>query len=581
MTSRRTLSFALRGFVVALAVTFFVLTAGGALFGGDVDDANAVMAQNAESPVQQAGAAGDAAADDSDAAGADEAEPAAGSDEAEPAAGSDEAEPAAGSDEAEPAVVVQTPIYQRLISLIGVFAFVGIAVLFSTDRKAINWRLVGVGMTLQLALGLLILKTPVGEAVFRVVGEGFNYVLGFTQEGNKLLFGSFANNGEVMPSFLNFAFDVLPTIVFFSSLMALLYHAGVMQRIVQLVAAGMQKTMGTSGAETLSVAANIFVGQTEAPLMVRPYVGKMTMSELMAVMTGGFATVAGGVMAAYIGMLQQYIPDIAGHLLAASVMSAPAALVVAKVMYPETDTPETMGAAGDLPKSTHANIIDAAAGGAADGLSLALNVGAMLLAFVALVAMFNFIIAIPFYIQHGVALKGLIAEMSASGLAMPDALAQSCDPSVVRIALEDRMGCIESIYEAVPDAAEVTVWKTITLQRILGYVFTPIALLTGAPVADATELGRLYGEKTILNEFYAYFSLMNLTADGAISGRTAIIASYGLCGFANLSSIAIQIGGIGGIAPERRQDLAKLGLRAVAAGTIAAWMTGNIAGLLL
>ena len=396
MMSRRTLSLSLKAFTVAFAVAFFALTAGGALFGSRADNNNAVMAQ--EVPA-------DAAADEATAA----------------------PEPEQAVAEQSPAKV-ETPFYQRMISLFGIFVFVGIAVLLSKDRKAINWRLVGVGMSLQLVLGLLILKTPVGEAVFRVVGEGFNYVLGFTQEGNKLLFGSFANNGEIMPSFLNFAFDVLPTIVFFSSLMALMYHAGIMQRIVQLVAAGMQKTMGTSGAETLSVAANIFVGQTEAPLMVQPYVGKMTMSELMAVMTGGFATVAGGVMAAYIGMLQQHIPDIAGHLLAASVMSAPAALVIAKVMYPETGIPETMGAAGELPKSTHSNIIDAAAGGAADGLKLALNVGAMLLAFVALVAMFNFIIAIPFYIQHGFALKGMIADMSASGLNMPETLAQTCDP---------------------------------------------------------------------------------------------------------------------------------------------------------
>ena len=476
-----------------------------------------------------------------------------------------------------------TSWWLRLLSLLGILVYVGVAVALSSARRAINWRLVGVGMGLQLVLGLFILRTPVGAAVFAAAGAAFGQLLEFTKEGNKLLFGSFAEGGEVTPSFMNFAFDVLPTIIFFSSLMSILYHAGLMQRVVGVVAWAMRKTMQTSGAETLSAAANIFVGQTEAPLMVKPYVGRMTMSELMAIMTGGFATVAGGVMASYIGFLRPTIPDIAEHLLAASVMSAPAALVMAKIMQPEVDTPETRDGVPVTNDSPHANLIDAAANGAGEGLKLALNVGAMLLAFVALVAMGNYLVAVPSYIQHGHALGALLDQAAAAGLQLPAAVAELCDTRATSVALDARLGCIEMIHASLPSLEPVTIWSTFSLETFLSWAFWPLAFFSGVPFSDVIHLAELYGQKTVLNEFYAYVQLAQKAGDATIglSARTVVIASYGLCGFANLSSIAIQIGGIGGIAPERRTDLAKIGIRAMIAGTLAAWCTGNLVGILM
>ncbi|MCA9600700.1 MAG: NupC/NupG family nucleoside CNT transporter, partial [Myxococcales bacterium] len=329
--------------------------------------------------------------------------------------------------------------------------------------------------------------------------------------------------------------NVLPTIVFFSSLMAVMYHLGVMQKLVQGIAFVMQKTMRTSGAETLSCAANIFVGQTEAPLVIRPYVDRMTQSELMAVMTAGFATVAGGVMAAYVGMLREQFPDIAGHLLAASVMSAPAALVIAKIMVPETEESETAGKAHFEVKKIDANVIDAAARGAGEGLQLALNVGAMLLAFIALVALANFLIGTPTYVYNW-------------------------------------WNHLEGANAAAP----------ITLEKILGYLFWPVAFAMGVPPHECGAVGVFLGEKTVLNEFVAYAHLAKSLTDGAaLSHRAVVITTYALCGFANFSSIAIQLGGIGSIAPMRRGDLARIGLRAMVAGIMAACMTGAVAGLLV
>jgi concentrative nucleoside transporter, CNT family len=322
-----------------------------------------------------------------------------------------------------------------------------------------------------------------------------------------------------------FAFNVLPTIIFFSSLMSLLYHLGIMQLLVRGVAWVMQRTMGTSGAETLSAAGNIFVGQTEAPLLVKPFVARMTNSELMAVMTGGFATVAGGVLAAFVGMLVMYFPDIAGHLIAASVMSAPAALVVAKIMVPEDGEPETATGLGVDLERRYVNSIDAAAGGAAEGLHLALNVGAMLLAFIALIAMLN----------AGIGWVGGFAGL--------------------------------------PD---------LSLEGILGAILAPLAWMMGVTWADASTVASLMGVKTVVNEFVAYLQLSALLGgEVSLEPRSVIIATYALSGFANFSSIAIQIGGIGGIAPQRRQDLSRLGLRAMVAGSLAAFMTATIAGMLL
>jgi CNT family concentrative nucleoside transporter len=335
-----------------------------------------------------------------------------------------------------------------------------------------------------------------------------------------------------------FAFNVLPTIVFFSSLMTMLYYFGVMQAVVKGIAWVMMRTMGTSGAETLSAAGNIFLGQTEAPLLIKPYVAGMTMSELMAVMTGGFATVAGGVMAAFVGMLIFYFPDIAGHLMAASVMSAPAALVFAKIMYPETEEPATRGSLKVAVEKIDANVIDAAARGAGEGLHLAMNVGAMLLAFIALIALLN-------------ALIGWI-------------------------------GGVTNLTDVFQSIGWLGPAQALSLDSILGWIFAPLAWLMGVPWADAPEIGSLLGMKTAVNEFFAYLQLSAMLAgDNTLSPRSVVIATYALCGFANFSSIAIQIGGIGGIAPSRRSDLARIGLRAMVAGSLAAFMTATIAGILI
>jgi CNT family concentrative nucleoside transporter len=438
---------------------------------------------------------------------------------------------------------LDTPIWDRLRSLGGLLLIGLLAWALSTRRRQIAWRVVLWGVGLQLLFALIILKTPVGASLFGWLNTGVVALLGFTVEGARFIFGDLVLNnvpvgagdpgmGPVQPdpslvarTGAFFAFNVLPTIVFFSSLMTLLYHLGIMQLVVRGFAWVMARTMRTSGAETLSAAGNIFVGQTEAPLLIKPFVAKMTTSELMAVMTGGFATVAGGVLAAYVGMLVVYFPDIAGHLIAASVMSAPAALVVAKLMVPEDGEPETRGKLEFDPDKPHSNAIEAAAGGAADGLKLALNVGAMLLAFIALVALAN-------------ALVGWVGGLlGISGL---------------------------------------------SLEAILGWVLAPLAWLMGVPWADAPAVGSLMGMKTVLNEFVAYLQLSSILGGAEpLEPRSIIIVTYALSGFANFSSIAIQIGGIGGIAPGRRSDLSRLGLRAMVGGSLAAFMTATIAGMLL
>ena len=432
---------------------------------------------------------------------------------------------------------------QRLRSLLGLFVLLGLAWVLSVNRGAVAWRVLLWGVGLQLLFALFILKTPVGTATFDVLNGVVLALLSYMEQGARFIFGNlvfnlipagegtagtnapFTDTGAVANAGATFAFYVLPTIIFFSSLMTLLYHMGVMQAVVRGFAWVMQRTMGTSGAETLSAAGNIFVGQTEAPLLIKPFIERMTMSELMAVMTGGFATVAGGVLAAYVGMLAGVFPDIAGHLMAASVMSAPAALVVAKLMFPETEQSQTAGKLEVDLERPDVNVIEAAARGAGEGLQLALNVGAMLLAFIALVYLFN----------------GVLGW--AGGLVGIEAL---------------------------------------TLQAILGWVLAPLAWIMGVSWADAATVGSLLGIKTVLNEFVAYLQLSAILSGGpSISPRSAIIATYALSGFANFSSIAIQIGGIGGIAPSRRKDLSRLGLRAMIAGSIAAFMTATVAGMLL
>ncbi|HUG42243.1 MAG TPA: nucleoside transporter C-terminal domain-containing protein [Longimicrobiales bacterium] len=442
---------------------------------------------------------------------------------------------------------VDVPFYQRLVSVLGLIAILLIAWALSVERRRVDWRILAWGLGLQLMFALFILKTPIGEAMFAALNDVIVALLGFTTDGARFLFGNLVDNavpvrgageGAFAQTGAFFAFSVLPTIIFFSSLMTLLYHLGIMQAMVKGMAWVMMRTMRTSGAETLSAAGNIFVGQTEAPLMIKPFVERMTMSELNAVMTAGFATVAGGVMAAYVGLLVAHFPDIAGHLLAASVMSAPAALVVAKLMYPEREEPVTRSSLKVTVESPDANVIDAAARGASEGLTLALNVGAMLLAFIAIIALLNALIAL---VAGWTGLDGLLI---ATGALAPG--------------------------------------QHLTLEAMLGWILAPLAWLMGVPWGDAVEVGSLLGIKTVANEFVAYLQLSAMLAGGAdLSPRSIVIATYALAGFANFSSIAIQIGGIGGIAPSRRSDLSRLGLRAMIGGSLAAFLTATIAGILV
>ena len=468
-------------------------------------------------------------------------------------------------------------IFERIISFFGIFALVGVAWLFSSHRKKVDWRLVGIGVGLQLFFATFILVTPIGRPIFDAASAVFNKIISFTNAGSGLLFGGRAPIDGGMLTTL--AFGVLPTIIFFSSLMAMLYHLGVMQKIVSGMSWLMQRTMKTSGSETLSATANIFVGQTEAPFMIKPYISTMTMSELMAVMVGGFATVAGGVMAIYVAFLEPYFPGIAGHLMAASVMSAPAALVIAKVMYPETEESQTKGEIKVAIEKTDENLIDAAARGAGEGLSLTLNVAAMLLAFVALIAMVNYIFALPSYWQHHGVLGTLWQDLLGAEVKLDQF--KSCDPNTVL--WENSKACVEQLVP-VAQLAKVEVaslWSVITLEGLFGYIFAPFAVIIGIPMSEALAVGQLLGTKIVLNEFIAYQQLSELAKGGLLSERSILITNYALCGFANFGSIAIQIGGIGGIAPERRGDLAKLGLKAMIGGTLAAMMTATVAGVLL
>ena len=417
--------------------------------------------------------------------------------------------------------------------LFGLAVLIGITWLFSNNKRAVDWKLVATGITLQIAFAALVILVPGGRDVFDALGKGFVKVLSFVNEGSGFIFGSLMDTKNY--GFI-FAFQVLPTIIFFSALMGVMYHLNVMQGIVRVMAWSITKVMRVSGAETTSVCASVFIGQTEAPLTVRPYIAKMTQSELLTMMIGGMAHIAGGVLAAYVGMLGGGDPAqqafYAKHLLAASIMAAPATLVVAKLLIPETGTPLTRGTVKMEVEKTSSNIIDAAAAGAGDGLKLALNIGAMLLAFIALIALLN---------------APLTWIGDVTGLA-------------------------------------AAIGKPTNLSTIFGYVLAPIAWVIGTPWADATTVGSLIGQKVVINEFVAYTELSQIVngqiAGVSLSEEGRLIATYALCGFANFSSIAIQIGGIGGLAPERRHDLAKFGLRAVLGGTIATFMTATIAGVL-
>jgi CNT family concentrative nucleoside transporter len=443
---------------------------------------------------------------------------------------------------AEARAGLDTPIVERLVGVLGVAVMIGIAVLLSHDRRRIDWRLVGAGLLLQALFGLVVLKTDAGRAFFDQVGSIVTGLLGFQEQGARFVFGNLVQStvpvgspgadggldttaGYVAATGAYFAFNVLPTIIFFSALMSVLYYLNVMQLVVKSIAWVMQKTLRTSGAETLSASGNIFLGQTEAPLLIKPFVPTMTRSELNTVMVGGFATVAGGVLAAYVGMLRGWFPDIAGHLLAASVMNAPAGLYLSKILMPETETPVTKGSLRMEVEKPGVNVIEAAAGGAGQGMQLALNVGAMLMAFVALVALLNYLLGW---------LGGFVGQ------------------------------------------------EGLTLQLVLGQVLRPIAWVMGVPWSETSYVGGLVGIKVVLNEFVAYAQFASqLAADVELSPRSMVILTYALLGFANFSSIAIQIGGIGGLAPERRSEIARYGLRAMIAGNLAAFTSASIAGMLV
>jgi len=403
----------------------------------------------------------------------------------------------------------------RFVSALGLFAMIAIAWAFSVDRRRMPWRTVLFGLGIQLVLALLLLRTAAGSVFFAGASAAVDGLTHYTSVGARFVFGPLMDSGFAIVT------QVLPVIVFMASLFAVLFHLGVIQPVVAALAWVMMRTMRTSGAESLSAAAEIFVGMVEAPLLVRPYIESMTRSELFAVMTTGMATVAGSVMVAYAGMLGA---DYAGHLLTASFLAAPGGLLLAKVMIPETGTPLTAGTRGADIEDAAVNVFDAAANGAIAGLRLAGYVGAMLIAFVALVALANDVLG---------ALGGLVG--------------------------------IENL----------------SFQRVLGLAFAPLAWLMGVPAADVTKVGSLLGVKTVLNEFIAYQELAVLVKDGAISRRAAVLASYALCGFANFGSLAILLGGLGGMAPSRRGEIASMGLRSILAGTLATLMAGCWAGIFL
>ena len=405
---------------------------------------------------------------------------------------------------------------EQLTGIIGIIVLLGIAYLLSNNRKLINLNIIAWGLGLQISFAFIILKTPLGKALFSYLNVIIIKLISFADAGSDFLFKSFVPEVGYHLALVNFAFRALPVIIFFSSLIAVTYHFGIIQFIIKKIAFIMEKTMKTSGAETLSVSANIFVGQTEAPILIRPYISSMTKSELMTVMVGGFATVAGSVMALYVSWLNN-IPSIAGHLLAASVMSAPAALMIAKIIYPETEKPKTFDSKNIDVNTTDTNAMDAIGRGATDGMKLAANVAAMLIAFISMVAMVNFILG----------------------------------------------------------------YANTSLQEILGFIFKPIAWTMGIPWDEAKIVGTLMGEKIVLTELIAFGDLSNLIEQNLLSERSSIITSYALCGFANFGSIGIQLGGIGAMAPERRNDLSNLVIKAMIGGALASWLTASIAGILI
>jgi len=420
--------------------------------------------------------------------------------------------------------------------LIGILVLLGVALAFSSSKRLVDWRLVGIGVVLQCVFGFLITKVEFVARIFAVVSRGFVKFLSFSEDGAVFLFGDLATNSF---GFI-FAFQVLPTIIFFSTVSAGLYYLGVLQKVVFGIAWVMSRTMRLSGAESLSAAGNIFLGQTEAPLLVRPFIPTMSRSELMCLMTGGMATIAGGVLAGYVAFLGgdslEEQSRFAAYLLGASIMNAPAAIVMSKIIIPETNKDNINDKLEVSGENMGVNLIDAMSIGASEGLKLALNVGGMLLAFIAVIAALNYI------------LSGLIGEYT--GL------------------------------NAFVVSSTNGQFQGFSLEYILGQIFRWFAFVIGVEWNDTLQVGSLLGQKTVINEFVAYLGLAEMKEMGTLSPKSIVIATYALCGFSNFSSIAIQVGGIGSIAPNQQGNLSKLGMRALMAATLACLMTATIAGAL-
>jgi CNT family concentrative nucleoside transporter len=423
----------------------------------------------------------------------------------------------------------------RFTGIIGIIVILGLAFLWSNNRKAINKRLVITGLLLQLVLAVFILKVPLGQEIFAFLGKAINKLLEFSQQGGQFVFGDLTKVTQILPEGIVksgvFLFILLPTIIFVCVLVAMAYHVGIMQRVVAVLARFVRWAMRVSGSEALSNVASAFVGQVEAQIMIRPYLSGMTRSELLASMTGSMACIAGGVMAVYISM---GVP--ASYLLAASLMAAPGALVISKIVFPETEVSETMGKVTLEVKKEHSNIMDAIAGGASDGMKISLNVIAMLIGVIALIALIDALLG---YFGHFLAWTGL--SLNAIGLDL----------------------------------------NHLRLKDVVGALFSLIAIVMGVPAKDSLSVGSLMGTKMVINEFVAYSDLSPMIAKGLLSAKSVVIASFALCGFANFSSVAIQLGGIGAIAPDRKADLARLGLKAMICGTMASYISASLAGILL
>lgn len=423
----------------------------------------------------------------------------------------------------------------RFTGIIGIVVILGIAYLWSNNRKAINFRLVITGLILQLVLAIFILKVPIGQDIFAWLGKAINKLLDFSQEGGLFVFGDLTKVSQILPPAIVsggvFLFVLVPTIIFVCVLVAMAYHVGLMQRVVALIARFVHWAMRVSGSEALSNVASAFVGQVEAQIMIRPYLKGMTRSELLASMTGSMACIAGGVMAVYISM---GVP--ASYLLAASLMAAPGALVISKMVFPETETSETKGKVTLEVKKEHSNIMDAISHGASDGMKISINVIAMLIGVIALIALIDALLG---YFGQFLAWTGLSLDMIGINL------------------------------------------ETLRLKDIVGAIFSLFAIVMGVPVSESLSVGSLMGTKMVINEFVAYSDLSPMIAQGTLSAKSVIIASFALCGFANFSSIAIQLGGIGSIAPTRKADLASLGFKAMLCGTMASYISASLAGILM